>query len=169
MVEITGAQITSLTVGSRGVLEQLGGRSVLSGSVINRGSMEVLSGGLVFAGDVDGVGKISVAAGASVDFTSGVASGQTVDFVGSGGVVSIDDTGGFMGRIGSFAAGDAITLNLSIHQLTSVSWSEGASAHSGTLTLTDDGQTTSLVLIGHYSLADFVVSDSGYGGISIGW
>ena len=84
------------------------GRSVVGVNFVNTGTVEVQSGALDIAGAVSGTGSMKIDAGARLELGASVASGTTINFAGSSGVLQIDNLTGFSGTVTGFGAGDVI-------------------------------------------------------------
>ncbi len=127
---------------------------VSSGGALLVSSGGVVSGGLTLAG---GTATIYGAAGA----------GQTVDFVGSGGVLALDDLPAFAAQISGFTLSSQ-KIDLAGFAYSSatetVSWTSASNNTSGVLTVTDGAQVAHLNLIGAYVTSNFVLSTDGHGG-----
>jgi hypothetical protein len=107
----------------------------------------------------------TVASGATLELTS--AYSGTVTFAGPTGVLKLDQSGSFAGKIGGqLAIGDVIDL-------TDITAGAGATIgytgnnSPGTLTVSDGTHIASIALLGNYSLANFTASSDGHGGTSV--
>jgi hypothetical protein len=91
-------------------------------------------------------------------------SGQTVSFTGSSGVLTLYNRSGFRASISGLShPGQKIDLGgFAYSSGETAVWSQ--SAASGTLTLSDGGETETLTLIGTYAGSDFHLATDGNGG-----
>ena len=116
---------------------------VASGTIISGGLMEVMSGG-----------SIGGAAG-------------TATFAGSG-ILELDDSQHFLGRIGGFQSGTLLDLSdIPFVAGTTVGWNQvtSGSTASGTLTVSDHaGHSGTITLLGQYMAGQFNIAADGHGG-----
>jgi hypothetical protein len=144
---------TASLFANNGLFEKTGGTgtSVIAPRFYNGHAVSVSSGTLDFAGAVTGTGTDTISAGATLEFDSTVASGQTIAFSGSNNVLDLTDPTGFSGSISGFAATDTIDF-AGAWSLLSVTQNNAGTT---TLTLKDGAATDIVHLVGAYSTTDF--------------
>ena len=161
------------TLTNAGTIES-NGTSAISGlaSNTNTGTIEVQSGSLHLSDAVSGTGTLLIDAGATLDFASGVSSGQTVVFNDATGTMMIDDPVHFAGEIAGIAgAGDVLDFHDFAAGTTTATTGSGSFVGGfTTLTVTDlsnGGLTETFKLVGDYSNSSWTVSDDHHGGADI--
>jgi hypothetical protein len=122
------------------------------------GALVVSAGGAMAGG--------ATISGGTVTLSGAAGSGQTITFVGSGGELVLDNLPAFAAQIaGLVNASQKLDLaGFAYSSGETRAWSEAASNTSGTLTVTDGGQTAQLTLLGVYTTSNFILSDDGAGG-----
>jgi autotransporter passenger strand-loop-strand repeat protein len=136
-----------------------GGRA--SGTVVSSGGYELVSsGGSAVATHISG-GTLEVASG-------GTASGVVFS---SGGILQLDASSHLSGTISGFHLGEEIDLrglafSSSSSTLTWKHTTSGANA-SGTLTVKEGTSSTTLALVGSYTVSNFSATSDGHGGTLI--
>jgi hypothetical protein len=122
----------------------------------NNGTVVDSSASLVLNGAVSGTGTLSIGAGAAVSLLGGASSGQTVDFLASGGELSVKSPLAFLGTIAGFGGSDVITLTKTAET--------GYGFANGVLTVEDGSSTVaSLTFAGSYAMQDFSVTTNIHG------
>jgi hypothetical protein len=122
----------------------------------NNGTVADSSASLVLNGAVSGTGTLSIGAGAAVSLLGGASSGQTVDFLASGGELSVKSPLAFLGTIAGFGGSDVITLTKTAET--------GYGFANGVLTVEDGSSTVaSLTFAGSYAMQDFSVTTNIHG------
>jgi len=86
------------------------GTASVSGSFTNSGTVSALSGTLSFLSKVGGTGALDVGTGGTLSLGLGASSGQTVDFLGTNGVLDLSNPLDFVGKIAGFGSSDEIFL-----------------------------------------------------------
>jgi hypothetical protein len=150
---------------------------VLTGlaSLVNAGTIEVQSGSLQLGASsaISGTGTLKIDAGATLEITSGVSSGQTVDFTGTTGKLILDNPSSFSGQIaGVSGSGQVLDFHGFSAATTTAVTSAGSydSVHNvTTLTVTDtsDSLTETFKLAGNLSGSSWTVTDDTHGGVNI--
>jgi hypothetical protein len=110
-------------------------------------------------------GPATVASGATLELTS--AYSGTVTFAGPTGVLKLDQSASFTGKIGGqLAIGDVIDLtDITAGASATIGYTGNNSP--GTLTVGDGTRTAHIALLGNYSPASFTASSDGHGGTSV--
>ena len=166
---------TSGTVISSGGHETVAHGAVASGSVVSGGGLEVVSSGGRAAGTKVSGGALYVSSGGQItrgltieggvaDISGTVGAGQTVSFIGASGVLGLDNLAGFHARIsGMSGPGQKVELGgFAFGTSETAAWSQAGT--SGTLTVSDGGQTAKLTLVGTYVSSDFHLATDAHGG-----
>jgi autotransporter passenger strand-loop-strand repeat protein len=148
-------------------------------STVLRGGQEILSRGGVASGTViSGGGEIVSSAGSALATvisggTLEVASGGTASGVifSSGGILQLDASSHLSGTISGFHLGEEIDLrglafSSSSNTLTWKQTTSGVNA-SGTLTVKEGTSSTTLTLVGSYTVSNFSATSDGHGGTLI--
>jgi autotransporter passenger strand-loop-strand repeat protein len=148
-----------------------------SGSVISKGGQEVVSsGGVTIAATLFNGGALIVSAGGTVSggltihagkatLGGAMGAGQTVDFVGAGGTLKLNNLAAFQAKIAGLSTpAEKIDLGGFAFSVSSetVTWTQAGT--SGTLKVQDGAKTASLTLIGTYVTGDFTLTNDGDGG-----
>ena len=97
------------TLTNAGTLSLIGATLADAGVLINNGKVIVDPSSLTLA-SLAGTGTTTIDPGSTLNVTGSVASGATIGFTGTGGVLGINP-GQFAGRIVDFSAGDTLLLN----------------------------------------------------------
>ena len=97
------------TLTNAGTLSLIGATLADAGVLINNGKVIVDPSSLTL-GSLAGTGTTTIDPGSTLNVTGSVASGATIGFTGTGGVLGINP-GQFAGRIVDFSAGDTLLLN----------------------------------------------------------
>jgi len=122
---------------------------------------------------ISGAGTLKIDAGATLEITSGVSSGQTVDFTSTTGKLILDNPSSFSGQIaGVSGSGEVLDFHgFSAATTTAVT---GAGSYDSvhnvtTLTVTDtsDSLTETFKLAGNLSGSSWTVTDDTHGGVNI--
>jgi autotransporter passenger strand-loop-strand repeat protein len=130
--------------------------TVSGGKLISGGSLVVSSGGIVQAG--------LTISGGTATISGTVGAGQTITFAGSGDL-ALYNLPAFNATISGFSTGDMFDLGGFTYSASETrSFIEAASHTSGTLTVTDGGQSANLTLLGSYATSNFVLSNDLHGG-----
>jgi autotransporter passenger strand-loop-strand repeat protein len=149
------------------------GGSAVADEVWSGGLQFVDSGGFAASTYIDSGGKMEIASGEMVG------SAPIEFFSRGGGILQLDDSQNFAGRISGFdtyagsSSATAATNYLDLRDIvygaaTSASFVEANGGTSGTLTVTDGvGHTANLTLLGDYATADFQKASDGFGGTEI--
>ena len=150
---------TASDIKNTGLLEktgETGTTSTIAPSVTNTGTIDVSSGRLDFGGEISGTGSDVISGAATLEFDAKVASGQTVNFTGSGGELALHAPAAFAGQIGGF---DTVGANDTIEVARPWVYShftENVGGTQGTLTFTKGASTLGLTLLGDYNPLNFV-------------
>ena len=160
-------------IGNHGKENVLG---VANSSVVNSGGLQTVTGGItnrtiVNSGGVElvnsGIANGTIIAGGLEQVAVGGAA-VDVTFQGPGGKLQLDNSNLFSGEISGFGDTDVIDLrDIAFGSGTMLGYAADAGNTSGTLTLGDGINSVSLVLLGQYSAANFVLSSDGHGGTMI--
>jgi hypothetical protein len=131
-------------------------------TLVNDGTLFITNGDLLVIGSVSGHGAIDIGLGGVAEFTSGAPKDQTILFLDGTGTLDIESPQGFSARIEGFQDGDVIDLVGIADRRLHYTYAKG------TLTLREAGNTVAtLSFAGHYTSADFQLSDDGNGGTLI--
>jgi Ca2+-binding RTX toxin-like protein len=140
-------------------------------ALINDGTIDVQYGSLDIAAVVTGTGSFAVSNGATLEFGSSVAAGETVSFIGANATIKLDHslTAPFVGQISNL---NGTALNYDTLDLADLTWTGTASAQyvaanatSGTLTVSDgNGHTETFNLVNYTGSGNFVTQDDLHGG-----
>jgi fibronectin-binding autotransporter adhesin len=162
---------TTISSGYQYVYGTASGTTILSGGheVVASGGDATnatvsLGGGLT----VDATGEITgglTIDGGAVSISGSAGAGQTVSFGANvWAVLGLDNLAGFQAAIsGMSGPGQEVDLGgLAFSNAETATWSQ--TGNSGTLTVSDGGQTAKLTLIGTYSSTDFHLATDGKGG-----
>jgi autotransporter passenger strand-loop-strand repeat protein len=163
------------TVGNSGRQVVAAGGSAVSTKVFGGGTETISSGGSVVGATVSAGGTLTVSSGGAVSggltlhggkavISGTMAAGQTVSFVGTSGVLELDNLPGFAAKISGLTDPtdklDFGGFTFSVGE--TAAWTQ--SGTSGTLTVTDGAKVASLTLIGTYTSSSFHLTDDGHGG-----
>jgi hypothetical protein len=139
----------------------------------NGGTVEVAqSASLSLSGVISGAVTLKIDAGATLDLASGVASGQTVTFGASTGVLKLDDPADFGGTIAGITGnGQVMDMHGFEVGTTATTGVNSYDIASDTTKLTvfdpSQGLTETFKLKGDLSTHTFMVTDDGNGGVNI--
>ena len=86
------------------------GTASISGAFTNSGTVSALGGTLSFLSSVGGTGALDVGTAGTLSLGLGASSGQTVDFLGTTGVLDLSNPLDFVGKIAGFGGSDEIFL-----------------------------------------------------------
>jgi hypothetical protein len=168
-VGITLGASPNSSILSLGLFEKTAGAgvSVIAPTFANSGHVMVSSGTLDFQNVVSGAGADTIAGAATLEFDSAVLNGQTISFVGSGGVLDLGLPTSFGGAIQGFdtvGSNDALAL---LGSWSIVGYAQNGSSQ-GVLTLYNGAQATALTFDGNYTQAQFAATTgSGHTTITI--
>ena len=144
-------------ISSGGLQFILSAGTVSGGTVISGATMTVSSGGFVAAG--------LTLSGGTANISGSVATGQTMNFVGTGGDLALYNLPAFGAVIGGFGTGDKIDLGtFTFGSGTTRSFVEAASHTSGTLSVANGASQANLTLLGSYVTSNFALSNDSAGG-----
>jgi autotransporter passenger strand-loop-strand repeat protein len=170
-----------------GAVVSSGGELVVSSGGTELGAtiagVEVVASGGTAIGDQIGSGGHEVIQSGGVAQSAGI-SGGTLEVAGGGSVNEVRFQGGslvldasanFGGLVAGFGGSDQIdlrdvaflTATTRKSPQTHLSFTEAASALSGTLTVTDGAHTASIQLLGQYTASEFAAASDGNGGTLI--
>jgi VCBS repeat-containing protein len=155
------------TIVNSGVLESTGaGGMTVASAVDNSGDLWANGGDLRLLADVTGNGSATIDGDASLIFNG--AAHASVAFHGEGaGTLIVEhaaDAGSLVGILG-FESNDSLMLgDLAFGANTQLSYSANALGSGGLLTVDDGVHRAEVNLLGHYSVADFQVTDGGGAG-----
>ena len=144
---------------NEGRFEKTGGTglSTIMPIASNSGTIAVDAGTLAFGQALAGTGTDAIVATGALQFDGSVSAGQTVAFVGTGNALLLSDPSGdglgFAGEITDFGNQDRLVLTSFTGTKATLGWSQNGST--GTLTVTDGGESASITLFGQYALAGF--------------
>jgi hypothetical protein len=140
-------------------------------SISNTGTINVQSGSLDVAAAVGGTGTFTIADGATLEFSSSIAAGQTISFLGSHGTLILDHslTAPFAGQISNLQGTALVHDNIDLLDL---AWNGTESAiyapttaTSGVLTVKDgSGHSEVFNLVNYTGAGIFTAQDDGHGG-----
>ena len=171
-----GGTAIGTTVASSGTLQLRGGQAY--GTIVSSGGVAtVYSAGTTSGTTVSAAGLLTVSSGGTASATvlhggaetvsSGGKIGGAVDFVGSGGKLTIGGTTGIAPTLSGFAKGDTLDLANIAFKGAKLSFVEKANT-SGTLTITNGRLTATVTLFGQYVAGGFhLASDGKAGGTAI--
>jgi hypothetical protein len=117
--DLTAASASTVTLGSSGtgaftnagrLVANGAGSASISAPFTNSGTVQAQSGTLSFLGSVAGSGTLDVGSAGTLSLGLGAASGQTVDFLASTGVLDLAHPLDFLGKIAGFGGSDQIFL-----------------------------------------------------------
>jgi hypothetical protein len=152
--------LSATSVVNAGKVSVTSGTLSFLGAVTNSGVMQTTTGDLSLTSSVAGTGTLGVGGTGTLSLLTGTGAGQTVAFSSGTGLLDLSQPLGFLGKIASFGAGDAIDLLKTPE--TSYKFT------SGTLILTSGTKTeASLKFTGSYTSASFSVTSDGHGGTLI--
>ena len=97
-------------------------------------------------------------------------SGAHVTFaVSGGGILQLDDSVTFAGKVAGFGEPDFIDLrDIAFTSATTLAFVEAPGNTSGTLTVSDGVHTANITLLGQYVTAQFTKQSDGHGGTLVG-
>jgi fibronectin-binding autotransporter adhesin len=116
----TGAQWVltgSNTIGAGVTLTLNSASLTATGTLVDNGSI-LLDPSTLTVGELTGTGTVSIGAGGMLTVEERVSGGQTIDFAGASGLLTLDTPRGDSGTIAGFVAGDTIDL-VGVNQVTS--------------------------------------------------
>ena len=157
----TGAVSNSGTILASGF-----GTTEIYANVFNYGVVDVAEGTLALEQGVGGTGSFLLDGAATLDFVSGAATSNTMQFLHPGGTLEVDSAGQFGPTISGFAVGDVIDAAAVgfVTGTTTVGFS------GGTLTVTDGAQSAAFSLSGTYVASNFhIIGSDGHAGTDIGY
>ena len=129
-------------------LEHGGGRATVYGSagstIVDSGGRQIVRAGGVASGTTISGGVVEVMSGGSIG-------GSAITFA-SGGILQLDASQNFTGKIAGFATSDELDLHdIAFSLTTTATFLEAGNNTSGTLTVVGGGQHASLNLLGSYA------------------
>lgn len=129
-------------------------------AVTNTGTMAAAGGVLSFAATVMGAGTLTVSGTGQIALRDGVSVGQTIEFLGSNGVLDLGMPSDFAGSIVGFGAGDSIDL---------LRTPQTGDVYAGGVLAVFNGATcvARLHFGGDYASSNFVLGSDGHGGTLI--
>jgi len=159
----------TLTFDNAGIVETNGSYALIidtgTNPFVNTGTLETDGGTLIVNSPVTGGGN-AVITGGTLEFA--VASDNNVSFGGSTGVLALDQSADFTGKISGFGGQDQIDLgDVGFSATTTLSYDENNSDSGGTLVVTDGTHTADLTVVGDYEASSFTMSSDGHGGTLI--
>jgi autotransporter passenger strand-loop-strand repeat protein len=168
----------NVTVGAWGTLDVTSGQTVLGVSVSSGGTQNVISGTAsgttvgsggreyVFSGGVDSGTTLN--GGTEIVSAGGVVNG-TITFGANGGLLVLEQSTGFAGRLGGFAtSADQLDLaDIAFDSSTTVSFVEATGNTSGTLTVSDGVHSAVITVLGNHVTSNFIAASDGNGGTLI--
>jgi hypothetical protein len=142
-------------------------------NLINDGFVEVQSGSLKIgsANGVAGTGTVQIDAGVTLEFASGVSSGQTVTFNSTTGILKLDQAEKFNGVVSGFGTADGTQahsdqIDLADINHRSANFQEQFDATSDTLTVTDGANTAVIQFSGSVGPLKFVDDGTQVNGVA---
>lgn len=153
----TGTTATGTTVNNGG------GQYVWSGGVDN--NLTVGSGGFAYVFGGGAVNGATLNGGLLQIAEDGTAGSSTINFTSAGGILRLDDSDHFGGRISGFGVPGAIDFaDIAFGAQTTLHFAEAPGNTSGTLTVSDGTHTAAILLLGQYLAANFNMASDGHGG-----
>ena len=159
---------------NEGTIDTSGTSSITTSGVLsisNAGTVNVQSGSLYIDAAVTGTGSFSISNGATLEFGSSVAAGETVSFLGTQGTLKLDHslTSPFIGQISNLTGTALIHDNIDLADLvwngTTSAQYAASTATSGVLTVNDgNGHTEVFNLVNYTGAGSFFVQNDGQGG-----
>jgi autotransporter passenger strand-loop-strand repeat protein len=148
------------TVVSSGGTEFVLGPFAITSNTVIRGGEEIVNAGTAIASTIS-AGLMEVAPDASIGT-------KPVTFAG-GGILKLDGSVSFSGKIQGFGLGDTIDLaDIAFGPRTTVGFKENAANTGGTLTVGDGVHIAKVSLLGQYVAAQFTSASDGGNGTAIG-
>jgi len=156
----TGANTTA----NSGTLEATGsGGLTITGTLANSGLLWANGGNITINGQVTGTGDATIGNLSKVEF--GAASSTDVTFAqNAAGMLQLDDSFDFSGKIGGITNDDKIDLgDILFGAGTSAAYQADSTGDGGTLTVSDGTHNTTLHLLGIFDAHNFTLVDDGAG------
>ncbi|RWA57997.1 VCBS domain-containing protein, partial [Mesorhizobium sp.] len=165
----TGTQALIIDTGSNvtvnsGTLEATGsGGLMITGGLANSGLIWANGGNVTIEGQVTGTGSATIGNLSQLEF--GEASSINVTFAtDAAGILRLDDSFDFSGKIGGMTSDDKIDLgDILFGAGTSATYQVDQDGTGGTLTVTDGTHNATLHLLGVYDADSFALADDGAG------
>ncbi|WP_281035352.1 Ig-like domain-containing protein [Mesorhizobium sp. M4B.F.Ca.ET.089.01.1.1] len=154
---------SNVTVNS-GTLEATGsGGLMITGGLANSGLIWANGGNVTIEGQVTGTGSATIGNLSQLEF--GEASSINVTFaMDAAGILRLDDSFDFSGKIGGMTSDDKIDLgDILFGAGTSAAYQVDQDGTGGTLTVTDGTHNATLHLLGVYDADSFALADDGAG------
>ncbi|BCG93589.1 beta strand repeat-containing protein [Mesorhizobium sp. 131-2-1] len=168
-IAATGTQALVIDTGDNvtvnsGTLEATGsGGLMITGALANSGLIWANGGNVTIDGQVTGSGSATIGNLSQLEF--GEASSINVTFAtDAAGILRLDDSFDFSGKIGGMTSDDKIDLgDISFGAGTSAAYQVDQDGSGGTLTVTDGTHNATLHLLGVYDANSFALADDGAG------
>ena len=156
----------SATITNAGAIESTGtGQVVIKSALANSGLLYAAAGTLTVDGTVTGAGSAQIKTGL-LDIAGRFA--ETVTFVaGATRTLKLTDWANFAGTIKGFSLTGANAIDLAGFALSGAHTSYPGSTTSGTLTVSNATQTSTIHLVGNYTASTFIVASDGHGGTTV--
>ena len=175
---VTEAAGGNVTVAAWGTLDIASGQTVEGVSVSSGGTENIISGTavgttvgsgsfeFVFSGGVDAGTTLN--GGTEIVSAGGVANG-TITFGANGGLLMLEQSTGFAGKLGGFTTpADKLDLaDIAFGSNTTVSFVEASGNTSGTLTVSDGVHSAAITILGNHVTSNFTAVSDGNGGTLI--
>ena len=147
-----------------GTIEATGsGGLVIVGSIVNSGLIWAAGGNVFIGGDLTGTGDVQISGSATVEI-GGSDSNNVVVGSGAAGLLVLDDSIGFTGKISGLNADDRVDLrDIAFGANTTMTYADNGTG-GGVLTVTDGVNSVHLALVGAYQLQNFSLVSDGQGG-----
>lgn len=166
-VDLDGAPGAEIV--NQGLISKSGsGTGAIAGAIRNNGNLQAASGTLDLQGAVTGIGNLLINGGV-LEADAVVGAGQTVQFVGSGARLVLNDADSFAGKLASFGSGDRLDLRQFDPTTTTIAFQENSTGTQGRLSVTDATQHATFTLLGQYIAAGFHTRADGLGGTFISY
>ena len=133
-------------------------------TIINQGLIEATTSGQVtLASTVSGTGRLRIDNGATLELGGGGSVDQSIDFLGSTGILKLDNSVNMASQISGFSSSDLIDF-ADINFVDSNQATFSGTTAGGELRVSDGIHTATLALLGQYLASTFVSSSDGHGG-----
>jgi fibronectin-binding autotransporter adhesin len=156
------------TVAVAGTLVASGaGTTTLAATVQDGGVIAISHGQMQFLGPLTGGGIVSLSAGGMLALDTNAATSTGVTFGAGGGLLDLQNPGGYGGTIGGFASGDSVELNGFAFSTNGTLAAISASGDTVTITEPGSGPSVTLTFSSAQSIGSLTLGLGPHGGLAL--